>query len=105
MSSVYDHELVLLGSGYTEDELGNHIPNDTKRPVLCKVESVGRNEFYSAASSDLRPEIVFTIHKYEYEGERKVKFEGQQYSVIRTYATGIEEIELTCERVGADVKS
>lgn len=105
MNAVYDHELILLGSGYTEDELGNHIPNDTRRFILCKVESVGRSEFYSAATSNLRPEIVFTIHKYEYEGERKVEFEGQQYSVIRTYATGIEEIELTCERVGADVHS
>jgi len=102
---VYDHELTLLGVGYIQDDIGNEIPSDeVPRKVLCKVESVGRNEFYSAASSDLRPEIVFTIHKYEYENERKVKFEGQKYSVIRTYAQGIEEIELTCERVGADVQ-
>lgn len=102
---MYDHELTLLGVGYIQDDIGNEIPSDeVPRKVLCKVESVGRNEFYSAASSDLRPEIVFTIHKYEYENERKVKFEGQKYSVIRTYAQGIEEIELTCERVGADVQ-
>lgn len=103
---MYDHELTLLGNGYIEDEIGNQIPSDeVPRNVLCKVNSVSRNEFYSAASSNLRPEVTFTIHKYEYEGESKVKFEGQQYSVIRTYATGIEEIELTCERVGADVRS
>lgn len=100
---MYDQELVLLGSGYTEDELGNQIPNESRKSILCKVDSVGRNEFYSAATSNLRPEIVFTIHKYEYEHERKVEFDGQQYSVLRTYATGFEEIELTCERVGADV--
>ncbi len=100
---MYNHELMLLGSGYTEDELGNQIPNETRKSVLCKVESVGRNEFYSAASSDLRPEIVFTIHKYEYENERKIEFEGNKYSVLRTYTTSFEEVELTCERVGADV--
>lgn len=100
---MYDHKLFLLGSGYIEDELGNQIPSESRHPILCKVDSVGRNEFYSAASSDLRPEIVFTIHKYEYDNERKVEFDGQQYSVLRTYSTGFEEIELTCERVGADV--
>lgn len=93
----------MLGQTLVEDELGNQETVDTEKPILCKVDSVGRNEFYSAASSDLRPEVVLTIHKYEYEGERKVIFEGLRYSVIRTYATGIEEIELTCGRVGADV--
>lgn len=100
---MYNHELILLGTGYTEDELGNQIPNEPRNTILCKVNSIGRNEFYSAASSNLKPEIVFTIHKYEYENERKVVFEEQRYSVLRTYATGFEELELTCERVGADV--
>lgn len=100
---MYNNELELLREGYTEDELGNQIPSNVKRSILCKVNSIGRSEFYSAASSNLRPEIVFTIHKYEYENERKIIFEEQQYSVLRTYATGIEELELTCERVGADV--
>ncbi|GKV69852.1 hypothetical protein NCCP2716_23500 [Sporosarcina sp. NCCP-2716] len=102
---MYDHELVLLSGGYTEDDLGNQVPSVIRRTVLCKKESVGRNEFYSAAAADLRPELTLIIHQYEYEDESKVEFEGQQYSVIRTYKTGIEEIELTCERVGADVKS
>ena len=102
---MYNHELILLSGGYTEDELGNQIPSVNRRPVLCKMESVGRNEFYSAAAANLRPEITFIIHQYEYGGESKVEFEGQQYSIIRTYGTGFEEIELTCERVGADVKS
>lgn len=100
---MYDHELILIGSGYTEDELGNQILSESTTSILCKVDSIGRNEFYSAASSDLKPEIVFTIHKYEYANERKVEFEGKKYSVLRTYAVNFEEIELTCERSGADV--
>lgn len=100
---VYNHEIILISSGYTEDEIGNQIPNEKRKPILCKVNSIGQNEFYNAAASDLRPELKFTIHRYEYENERKVEFEGHRYSVLRTYATGFEEIELTCERVGADV--
>lgn len=102
---MYNHELVLLSGGYTEDDLGNQIPATSRKTILCKRNSIGRNEFYNAATVNLRPEISFTIHMYEYEGESKVEFEGQQYSVLRTFATGIEEIELICERIGVDVKS
>ena len=102
---MYNHELVLIGAnGYEQDEIGNDIPIETRRSVLCKVKSVGRTEYYAAATSELRPEIVFTMHKYEYNDEKKVEFEGKRYTVIRPYAINFEEIELTCERVGADVK-
>jgi SPP1 family predicted phage head-tail adaptor len=99
---TYDHELVLIAQGFVSDEIGNQIAQETRKTVLCNVKSVGRNEFYSAATAGLRPSIVFVIHSYEYNGEQKVEFEGTRYSVIRTYATGFEEMELTCEKVTGD---
>ncbi|MDR9795219.1 phage head closure protein [Aeribacillus pallidus] len=99
---TYDHELVLIKQTFIEDEIGNQIPTETRKTVLGNVKSVGRNEFYSAATAGLRPSIVFVIHGYEYEGEQKVEFEGVKYNVIRTYATNFEEVELTCERVAVD---
>lgn len=99
---TYDNELVLIAQEFTEDEIGNQVQIETRRTVLCNVKSVGRNEFYSAATSGLKPSIVFVIHGYEYNGEQKVEFEGVKYNVIRTYSTDFEEIELTCERVAAD---
>ena len=99
---TYDNELVLIAQGFSDDEIGNQIPIETRKTVLCNVKSVGRNEFYSAATSGLKPSIVFVIHGYEYNGEQKVEFEGVKYNVIRTYSTDFEEIELTCERVAAD---
>ena len=95
---TYDHELVLIKQDFTFDEIGNQIPIETRKTVLCNVKSVGRNEFYGAATSGLKPEVVFIIHGYEYNGEREVEFEGKKYHVIRTYSTDFEEIELTCER-------
>jgi len=99
---TYDNELVLIAQEFTEDEIGNQVQIETRRTVLCNVKSVGRNEFYSAATAGLKPSIVFVIHGYEYNGEQKVEFEGVKYNVIRTYSTDFEEIELTCERVAAD---
>lgn len=99
---TYDHELTLIAQTMGEDEIGNQTPTETRKTVLCNVKSVGRNEFYSAATAGLRPSIVFVIHGYEYDGEQVVEFEGTRYNVIRTYSTDFEEVELTCERVAAD---
>ena len=99
---TYDHELKLFSIGYVQDEWGNWVPGEVERKILCSFKSVTRSEFYSAPLAGFKPELVFTVHKYEYEGEQKVEFEGARYKVIRTYSTGFEEIELTCERVAGD---
>lgn len=96
---TYDHELTLIGQTMGQDEIGNQIPVETETTILCGLKSVGRAEFYDAAATGLRPELVFVIHGYEYNGERIVKFEGVRYNVIRTYQVDFEEMELVCERV------
>lgn len=99
---TYDHELTLIGETYTYDDIGNQLPAETETTVLCGLKSVGRSEFYNAALAGLRPSLVFIIHGYEYNGEKKVEYEGERYNVLRTYSTDFEEVELTCERVAAD---
>lgn len=101
---TFDHELTLIMQEFIEDEIGNQIPvlPEEGTKVLCDLESIGRSEFYNAAATGLKPELVFVIHAYEYMGEMKVFFEGVRYNVIRTYSASFEELELTCERVAAD---
>lgn len=99
---TYDNELALIGSTITHDEIGQEIETPTEITILCSLKSVGRNEFYSAAQVGLKPTMVFTIHAYEYNGEDKARFENQEYKVVRTYAINFEELELTCERIGAN---
>lgn len=95
----YDHELILFSHEVVEDDVGNQtVVEGVPRAILCDIKSIGRNEFYNAASAGLNPEIVFVINKYEYANEDKVSYEGLTYRVIKTYSTGLEEIELTCER-------
>lgn len=96
---TYDYELTLIGYETEYDEIGQEINVPVERKILCGIKSIGRNEFYAAAQTGLRPEITFIIHNYEYNGEKEVKFEGQKYKVIRTYSTDFEEMELVCEKV------
>ncbi|AVK48938.1 phage head-tail adapter protein [Clostridium sp. MF28] len=96
---AYDYGLTLIKYTFKTDKLMNQIPEEVKTDLYCDLKSVGRNEYYNAASQGLKPEIIFVIHKYEYNGEREILFEKNKYKVIRTYSTNFEEIELTCEKV------
>lgn len=95
---TYDYELTLIGVTITQDEIGNEIVTETETVIYCGLKSVGRNEFYNAAVADLKPELIFVIHPYEYNGEKKVEFEKTRYSVIRTYRKDTEEMELVVEK-------
>lgn len=68
------------------DRYGNPIVERTEREVFCQAYSVNRSEFYSAANAGLNPQLVIRLSDYlEYDGEKLVEFEGERYSVIRTY--------------------
>lgn len=88
--------IYLIGEVQGENEYGDPVVVDgPPREVYANRKSVRQSEFYQAAMTDLRPEIMFEIRSAEYEGEPKVRFEGRDYSVIRTYDNG-EITELIC---------
>lgn len=100
--STYSEPLTLIRVTPQRDDVGNwNDSHEVPRDVLCDVASVGRSEFYAAATSDMEPEIVFKLNKYEYDNERLCEYEGQRYRIIKTFKDNstFEEIELTCEKV------
>jgi SPP1 family predicted phage head-tail adaptor len=100
---TFDYELTLISSTYTVNNIGDSIPTETRTDVLCDVQSVTRSEHYSAAANGLKPEIVFVVNKFEYDGQKEVEFENKRYKVDRAYSPkkskGIEDfenLELVC---------
>lgn len=74
----------------------------TPRDVFCRLESVGRTEFYQAQATDLRPELVFVLADYlDYDGEFLCIYGGAWYRVIRTYRKG-QELEIVVQRASAE---
>src|SRR5690606_8479789 len=65
------------------------------RMVYANRRSIRQSEFYQAAQAGLRPEIMFEVRSAEYQGETKLRYEGTDYLVIRTYDKG-EIMELVC---------
>lgn len=73
--------------------------SEIRREVYCTVRSVGMRESYEALSHGLRPELVFVLtHSFEYHGEKRCEFHGIEYTVLRTYVTEADGIEITVER-------
>jgi len=96
---MWSDELTLIKDAYTFDDIGNQISSHVKNTVFCDVKSISRSEFYNAATTGLKPSLVFIVHNCEYDNEEKVEYEGNVFKVIRTYIKNTEEIELTCEKV------
>lgn len=73
-----------------------------RRELLCGLRSISRSEFYQAAATDYRPELVFILADYlDYNGETLVHYEGQYYRVIKTYRNG-QELELTVSKASEE---
>lgn len=73
--------------------------SEIRRQVYCTVRSVGMRESYEALSHGLRPELVFVLtHSFEYNGEKRCEYHGIEYTVLRTYVTEADGIEITVER-------
>ena len=71
---------------------------ETKREVFCGFRSIGMKEFYSANSTDYRPELKLVLADYlDYNGETLADYNGTRYRILRTYRTD-QELELTLER-------
>jgi hypothetical protein len=92
---------ILILVGRTFDDDGN-VKGETRREVFCKLESVGRTEFYQAQATDLRPELVFVLADYlDYEDEFLCIYGDTWYRVIRTYRKG-QELEIIVQRAAAE---
>lgn len=95
--------IYLVTSVYAQDAYGVYQPTTTERKVFCNVSSVTQKEWFEGGRNGLNPEYRFTMFAYDYSGEDVVKYNGNYYSVYRTYHTTNDEIELYCERKQGDV--
>ena len=96
---MYDDIAYLIKEKTTgTDSDGNEIIERMPRMVFCRVRSVSRDEYYDAATDDLKPEVMITIsHRIDYDSEKLVELNGEYYDVIRTYWRE-DEVELTLQK-------
>lgn len=84
------------------NEIIRLINGETSRTVFCRLASIGMKEFYEASARDFYPEMKFILADYlDYNNEQLVEYNGQKYTVLRTYRTG-QELELVVTRASAE---
>lgn len=89
--------LTLISETYIVDEIGQQIPQETRRDVFCNISSVSAAEWFEAGRSGLKPEYRATMFSYDYGHEKIVELDGVRYGVYRTYLGKNESIELYLE--------
>ena len=89
----------LISITVAENDMGDIIETPVEREVFADKQSIRQSEFYQAAATGLRPELMFVVRSIDYEGEPKLKYNGKEYTIIRTYDKDGELTELVCQGV------
>lgn len=87
-------ELVTVTT--TENDMGDPVETETPRQVFANKKSVRQAEFYQAAATGLKPELMFEVRSIDYAGETKLQYTGKQYGILRTFSKNDEILELIC---------
>lgn len=91
----------LIRTIYENDATGVQQPYEQRRMIFCRVESIGRTDFYEGGRSGLNPSIKLTSFAADYAGEEVIEFNGKRYSIYRTYMVPeSDDIELYLELKG-----
>lgn len=56
-----------------------------RREIFAQVESIGRNEYFAAGQNGIRADYRFRVFAAEYHGERECEYNGERYTIYRTY--------------------
>lgn len=93
---TFDQQIQLIGLVEGVDESGfPNVIEDAKPPILANKLSVRSSEYWQAKQTGINLSFVFEIHSFEFAGEEKMLFEGNEYTIERTFEKG-EYIELVC---------
>lgn len=97
------HDIVLMIPVAESIDRGNirrEPQRECARRLFARVTSVGEREFYDAAQAGYDLSMRAEVWTDEYRNERMLEFEGEEYSVIRSYRNDkTRRTELYCERM------
>ncbi|MGL5085315.1 MAG: hypothetical protein ACRC68_06285 [Clostridium sp.] len=81
------------------NDIGDYIETISyDNEVYCNEKSIKASEFYQAQSVGMKPEVTLELMAADYSKEKHVKYDDEEYTVLRTYKTSSEKIEITLVR-------
>lgn len=94
-----DETLFLYTTSYEKNKYGVSEPTQSKSERFCQKKPITQSEFYNAGRNGLNPSGCFVIFAGDYNGENLLEYNGEMYSIYRTYPVG-DYVELYVERKG-----
>jgi len=89
--------IYLLSESVSQNELGDTINTYEESKVIARLKSIRQSEFWQAQAAGFKPEIQFNIRDFEYENEKRLKYNNNTYKIVRTYSDS-GNIELICTK-------
>lgn len=96
---LFKEVIKLISITIGENDMGDPIEITTEREIFADKQSIRQSEFYQAAATGLRPELMFIVRTIDYNQEPKLKYNDKEYTIIRTYDKDGELTELICQGV------
>lgn len=92
--------ITLISSTKEQDDFGVWRMTRTEHDVFAQVDSVIRAEFFEGGRNGLNPEFKFTMFAGDYNRETELIYNGDRYSIYRSYHGRNDRVELYAERKG-----
>ena len=89
--------IYLIENQPYQDNLGIWQDNETERKVFAEVTSVSQSEWFEGGRNGLNPQLRFRVFRYDYNGEKVLKYDDVYYTIYRTYVGRDELIDLYTE--------
>lgn len=96
---LYRDVINLISVTNDENEIGDPIEIETSTQVFANKKSIRQSEFYQAAMTGLKPELMFEVRTIDYSEQPKIEYQvgsGKTYNIIRTHSKNDEITELIC---------
>ena len=75
----------LISITSIQDELGQPIITEKPYMIFCSKLSITRAEFNTAGQMGHKPEMLLICDSDSYDGEKYLEYNGQKYSIYKTF--------------------
>lgn len=88
----------LIAETVVTDQYGVQHASETSRKVFCAITSVSLQEWSEGGRLGLNPQFRMTMFAPEYHGEQILEYQGERYTIYRTYYGRNDTLDLYVER-------
>lgn len=87
----------LVSATRTKNSKGIYEKVEVEKQIFCSVKSVSMSEFFQGGQAGMKKQMRFDVFRYDYNDEEVLIYEGNRYSIYRTYIAKNDIFELYAE--------